>query len=377
MVNAQSHLDFASDILKNYILCDRCVSRQLSSTKKEFKKKDVNTTNEKCYICNGLMSRIDDLLALVLDALKDYQYNTFLIGAVLPQQMLEREDEIRSRFKIKGTESVKSDLTKELGKRLSNATDRIVDYHKPDATIKVDTVNNEVTVRSKAIFLFGRYVKLVRGLSQKQERCKVCRGKGCAQCNNTGLSGFESVEGVIMKKLLEIFKCESAKFAWVGGESKDSLVLNEGRPFFVKVVNPKSRFAKPNDISDNGVQVKFIETVNRLPDKPLRFKVRVKLTVECDGEIDNKSLERLNQLRNTSVRFAGKGSKEVSKYIHEFDAKASNNILEVSMLADGGLIIKQFVSGDGIEPSISQIVGCKATCKSFDFLEVQFADNTI
>ncbi|MFQ5970127.1 MAG: tRNA pseudouridine(54/55) synthase Pus10 [Nitrososphaerales archaeon] len=364
------------DILKNYIVCDRCISRQLSSTKKDFKKKDSSTINEQCYICNGLMGRIDDLLALVLDALKYYQFNTFLIGAVLPQQMLEREDEIRSRFKIKGTESVKSDLTKELGKRLSSGTDRIVDYHKPDVTIKVDTVNNELSVRSKAIFLFGRYVKSARGLSQKQERCKVCRGKGCAQCNNTGLSGFESVEGVITKKLLEIFKCESAKFAWVGGESKDSLVLNQGRPFFVKVINPKLRFATPNDISDNGVHVKFIETVNRLPDKPLRFKVRMKLTVECDRDIDNTSLERLHHLRNASVRFAGKGSREVSKYIHEFDARASKNILEVSMLADGGLIIKQFVSGDGIEPSISQLVGCKATCNSFDVLDVQFSDNT-
>jgi len=374
LVNVQSDLELASVILKNYVLCDRCISRQLSIAKNDLKKKYAKT-NESCYICNGLMSNVNDLLTLVLDALKDYQFNTFLIGAVLPSQMLEREDEVRARFKIKGMENIKSDLTRELGKLLGNATGKSVDYRKPDVIINVDVTKKQVTARSRAIYLFGRYVKNVRGLSQKQERCNVCNGKGCVQCNNTGLSGFESVEGIIVKKLIDSFKCDSAKFAWVGGEDKDSLVLNEGRPFFVKVINPRSRFAELKKMHfDDGVQARFIKEVHRLPDKPLKFKVRVKLSIECERSIDDSALEKLRQLNNLSVKFVGKKSKEVSKNIYEFDAKASNNLLEVSMLADGGLTIKQFVGGDGIEPSISQLVGCKATCKSFDVLDVQFVD---
>jgi len=375
LVNVQSNLDLASVILKNYALCDRCVSRQLSLAKSDLKKKYITKTSKPCYICNGLMRNIDELLELVLGALKKYQFNTFLIGAVLPQQMLEREDEVRARFKIKGTENIKSDLTRELGKLLGSATGGSVDYRRPDVTINVDVTKKQVTARSKAIYLFGRYVKNVRGLSQKQERCKVCNGKGCVQCNNTGLSGFDSVEGIIAKKLIDSFNCDSAKFAWVGGEDKDSLVLNEGRPFFVKVINPRSRFVEPKEISfGNGVQARFIKEVDRLPDKPLRFKVKVTLTIECERNIDDASLERLKQLNNASVKFAGKKSREVSKNIHEFNAMASNNVLEVSMVADGGLTIKQFVGGDGIEPSISQLIGCKATCKSFDVLSVQFVD---
>jgi tRNA pseudouridine synthase 10 len=321
------------------------------------------------------MDNIDEVLALVLDALKEYQFKTFLIGAMLPSQMLEKEDEVRARFKIKGIESIKSDLTKQLGKLLGSKTRKNVDYRRPDVIINIDVANKQVIARSKAIYLFGRYVKKVRGLNQKQERCKFCSGKGCMQCNSTGLSGFDSVEGIIVKKLIDSFKCDSAKFAWVGGEDKDSLVLDKGRPFFVKVINPRSRFAKPKQMSfSNGVKAKFIKEVERLPDKPLKFKVKVKMIIECERSIDDSALERLKQLDNSSVKFVGKNSREVSKNIHEFNAKASNSTLEVLMLADGGLTIKQFVNGDDIEPSISQLVGCKATCKSFDILSVQFAD---
>lgn len=328
-----------------------------------------------CYICNGLMDNINELLALVLGALKVYQFKTFLIGAILPPQMLEREDEVRAKFKIKGTESIKSDLTKELGKLLGHKTRKKVDYRRPDVIINIDAAKKQVIARSRAIYLFGRYVKKVRGLNQKQERCKFCSGKGCMQCNNTGLSGFDSVEGIILKKLIDSLGCDSAKFAWVGGEDKDSLVLDRGRPFFVKVINSRTRFTKPMQMTFKGVKAKFIKEVERLPDRPLKFKVKVRMTIDCERSVDDMSLEKLNQLDNSSVRFLGKNSKEVSKNIHEFRAKASDHMLEVLMLADGGLTIKQFVNGDDIEPSISQLVGCKATCKSFDVLSVQFADH--
>jgi tRNA pseudouridine synthase 10 len=336
--------------------------------------RNIRKTKNRCYICNGLLDKIDDLLELTLEALEGYTYKTFLIGATVPSHMLEREDEVRARFKIKGTESVKGYLTKELGKRLTHRTGKKVDYNVPDVTVNVDLIKNKVAVRSRAIFLFGRYFKHIRGLNQKQERCDNCIGKGCSQCNNTGLSGFDSIEGIIVKKLIDIFRCESAKFSWVGGEDKDSLVLNEGRPFFVKVIDPKRRFARPRSITKNGLKVKFIKKVGRLPDKPLRFKTVVKLSVESKCDISDASIEKLNKLKNTYVRFGGKRGKEVSRNIYKINAKASKNMLTIRMVVDGGLAIKQFVSGDGMTPNISQIIGCKATCKFFDIVGVRFTD---
>ncbi|MFQ5920457.1 MAG: tRNA pseudouridine(54/55) synthase Pus10 [Nitrososphaerales archaeon] len=381
MVNAHNNLSLASLISKDYGLCARCLSRQLSLPRRGrttgMKTKKYGKSNAgQCHICRGLMDSTADLLALILDSLQGYQFRTFLIGAMLPQQILEREDEVRARFKVRGRENIKSDLTRELGKLLGSTTGTVVDYLRPDVNINLDLKKREVAVRSRPIYLFGRYVKNVRGLKQKQERCGLCRGKGCGECGNTGLAGFDSVEGIILKKLVESFGCSGAKFAWVGGEDKESLVLNEGRPFFVKVVNPKARFADPGRISfEDGVRARFLKEVGSFPDRPLRFRVRVKLVVECDQNVDSASLERLRELNNASVKFIGKRKREVSKNIHELDAaKASENLLEVLMLVDSGLTIKQFVGGDGVEPNISQLLGCKATCKYFDVLDVQLLD---
>ncbi len=364
-----SVVNIAPDILKKYTLCTTCLARQSPGKISGVKKAKSN-----CYICNGLMDRIDDLLELVLSALKVYRYKTFLIGAILPSHMLEQEDEIRARFKIKGTENGKSYLTKELGKRLRRKTGRNVDYINPDVTINIDPVKSDVTVRARAIFLFGRYLKQTRGLNQKQDRCDLCRGKGCSQCSNTGLSGFDSVEGIIMRKLIDSFKCDRAKFTWVGGEDRNSLVLNEGRPFFVKAINPKLRFSKPRSVIKNGVQVKFLKRVERLPDKPLKFRIKMKIIVECESDVSNTSLEKLNALNNTCVRFSGKRGREVSRNIYKISVKASKNILTILMVMDGGLTIKQFVNDNDMTPNISQIIGCKATCRSFDILNVKFTD---
>ncbi|MEM2760197.1 MAG: tRNA pseudouridine(54/55) synthase Pus10 [Nitrososphaerales archaeon] len=364
-----STVNIAPSILKKYILCTRCLSRQAKEkVSGNIRRKGI------CYICNGLMERIDDLLELTLAALEEYRYKSFLLGAMVPSQMLEREDEVRSRFKIKGAESIKSYLTKQLGKMLTKKTGKRVDYVKPDVTINIDLVGNKVTVRSKPIHLYGRYVKRARGLSQRQERCGNCMGKGCVKCDNTGLSGLSSIEGIIVRKLIDAFKCERTKFAWVGGEDKDSLVLNKGRPFFVKVINPRLRFAKPRSVTKNGVHVRFIKRVGGLPDKPLRFKTKVRLLAECECNITSAALAKINALNNTAISFLGKHGREVSRNIYEISAKASGNTLNLMMLADGGFAIKQFVGGDGIAPSISQIVGSKVICKSFDVLDVKFTD---
>lgn len=402
----KTDLAFAAMVSKSYQLCDKCLSRQLSLPKslgssrsrrtmkknKRSKKLERGRTgggeaaadnDRRCYICGGLMNSTGDLLALMLDSLQAYQFKTFLIGATLPQKMLEREDGLRARFKVRGRESIKSDLTRELGKLLGGTTGTRVEYLRPDVNINMDLTEERrvvAAVRAKPIYLLGRYVKNVRGLKQKQERCILCRGKGCDSCSNTGLAGFDdSVEGIIVKKLIEIFGCDGAKFAWVGGEDRESLVLNEGRPFFVKVINPRARFADLARLQfEDGVKATFIREVGSFPEKPLKFRVKVRLTIECDRRVDDASLEKLKQqLRNASVKFLGKNNREVSKGIYEFDAVRApeeENRLEVAMVADGGLTIKQFVGGDGMEPNISQLLECKLTCKHFDVLEVRLLE---
>src|SRR5688572_3213561 len=173
------------------------------------------------------MGRKDSIVQMIVSAAKIYDYETFLIGAVLPTQIYEREDAMRARLKIRGRESAKSQLTRELGMRLARLAGKKVEYMKPDVTINltIDRENNvDVAVKSRPLALAGRYVKKSRGLPQKQDKCPGCEGKGCDSCNYSGLSGHGSVEGVIAKGLVEMTGGQAPKFSWIGSEDQSSLV---------------------------------------------------------------------------------------------------------------------------------------------------------
>jgi len=152
------------------------------------------------------------------------------------------------------------------------------------------------------------------------------------------------------------------------------LVLDGGRPFFVRVISPKLRFARPRSVTKDGISAKFLKRIGRLPDTPLRFRNRVRMLIECERNVDNEDLEKLNALNDTLVRFSGKHGKEASRHIYRIQAKASGNMLRVTMVADGGITLKQFVSGDSMTPNISHLLGYKAACRTFDILKVELTD---
>jgi tRNA U54 and U55 pseudouridine synthase Pus10 len=100
----------AQRLKKHYILCTHCFDRQLTNTKKI----RVDKSDE-CYICRGLMNQLDSIVEKIIESVENkYEFKTFLLGASLPAPLYEREDQIRARFKIRGKESIKKELTKEL-----------------------------------------------------------------------------------------------------------------------------------------------------------------------------------------------------------------------------------------------------------------------
>ena len=91
---------------KQYKLCERCNERQSVGNAK---------AEGVCHICRGLMERLDFIASKIIDAVEGYEFESFLIGASLPTGIYEREDSMRARLKIRGKESVKNQLTRELG----------------------------------------------------------------------------------------------------------------------------------------------------------------------------------------------------------------------------------------------------------------------
>ncbi|HSG84085.1 MAG TPA: tRNA pseudouridine(54/55) synthase Pus10 [Nitrosopumilus sp.] len=379
MSNFQQIVPIANKIIKKYDLCDYCLGRlfskqlHLSSNKLLGKKLKKNSNPvEKCYICKNLFDNLGHFLKLMLDTSSNYTFKTFSVGAMIKPSIMDRDDFIRSQYKLKGIDSIKTDITKELGKLYSRKTKRKTDHIDPDVTFTVNLKEELCQLRSKSITVSGRYVKSKRGYPQKQLPCDNCSGKGCRICDFHGITEFDSIEGVISKLIFNKFGGTTAKFTWMGGEDKSSLVLGYGRPFFVKIQNPLKRKPKLSDIVIDSIKLHNLKLISESPKKSLKFSSTLRIKISTESPIDSKSLKKLKDLTNDPVIVYEKSGKRSEKKVFEIKYKKnSKNTFTLMIKAEGGLPIKRFVIGDDIAPNISQILGTSCMCEEFDFLDIE------
>ena len=377
MSNYQQIVPIANKITKKYNLCNHCLGRlfskqlHLSSNKLLGKKLNQNST-EKCYVCKNLFDNLNYFLKLMLDKSTDYSFKTFNIGVMIKPSIVDRDDFIRSQYKLKGIDSIKTDITKEIGKLYSKKIKKIIDHLDPDITFTINFKEELCELRSKSITLSGRYVKSERGFSQKQKPCDNCSGKGCRVCDFHGIAEYDSVEGAISKLVFQKFGGTTAKFTWIGGEDTSSLVLGSGRPFFVKIQNPHKRNVKLSNVSINSIKINHLKSVYESPKKPLKFNSVICVKISTESQIDSKSLKKLKDLTISPVIVYEKSGKRSEKKIFDVKSKKnSKNLFTLIIKAEGGLPIKRFVIGDDITPGISTILDTPCECREFDFLEIQ------
>ena len=377
MSNYQQIVPIANKITKKYNLCNHCLGRlfskqlHLSSNKLLGKKLNQNST-EKCYVCKNLFDNLNYFLKLMLDKSADYSFKTFNIGVMIKPSIVDRDDFIRSQYKLKGIDSIKTDITKEIGKLYSKKIKKIIDHLDPDITFTLNFKEELCELRSKSITLSGRYVKSERGFSQKQKPCDNCSGKGCRVCDFHGIAEYDSVEGAISKLVFQKFGGTTAKFTWIGGEDTSSLVLGSGRPFFVKIQNPHKRNVKLSNVSINSIKINHLKSVYESPKKPLKFNSVICVKISTESQIDSKSLKKLKDLTISPVIVYEKSGKRSEKKIFDVKSKKnSKNLFTLIIKAEGGLPIKRFVIGDDITPGISTILDTPCECREFDFLEIK------
>jgi len=379
MSEYQKIIPIANQILKKYELCDNCLGRlfskqlHLSSNKLLGKKlkKNLNSA-EKCYICKNLFNNLNYFLKLMIDSSLNYSFLSFSLGAIIKPSVIDRDDFIRSKYKLKGIDSVKTDISKELRKLFSRKTKKIIDLLDPDVTFTINLKDESCQMRSKSISLSGRYIKTSRGFSQKQKSCENCSGKGCRICNFHGISEYDSIEGLISQFLFKKFGGLTAKFTWIGGEDKSSLVLGTGRPFFVKIKNPLKRNSKLTSVTFDFLKITNLKIIQDTPKKPLKFSSSIELKISTDDEIDSKNLKKLKYLLKHPIVVYEKSGKRTEKKISSMKYKKnSRNTFTLFIQAEGGLPVRRFVNSDDVSPGISQILNTSCVCQEFDFHDIK------
>jgi len=378
MSNYSEITSIANSILKKYDLCDQCLGRlfskqlRLSSNKFLGKKLKKNYTSKgKCYVCKDLFSNLDYFLKLMLDLSSNYEFQTYGVGIIIKPSIVDRDDFIRSKYKLKGIDSIKTDIAKELIKLFTKKTQKTLDSFDPEITFTVNLKDESCQLHSKSITIFGKYIKSERGYAQKQTSCDNCSGTGCRVCDFHGISEFESIEGIISKLIFKKFGGTTTKFTWIGGEDKSSLVLGNGRPFFVKIKNPSKRKSKLSDEKFDSVSVFNLKLVDTFPKKPLNFYSRIKIKISAKLQINSKKLKKLKDLTTCPIVIYEKSGKRYEKKIFDLKYKKnSTNLFTIIMSAEGGFPIKRFVIGDDVSPNISSLLDNSCVAQEFDFLNI-------
>ena len=377
MSSYQQIVPIANRIIKKYDLCDHCLGRLFSkqlhlSSNKLLGKKLNKNSKQKCYVCKNLFDNLNHFLQLMIDVSSDYSFTSFSVGAIVKLSVTDRDDLIRSQFKLKGIDSIKTDITKELGKLFSRKTKKTIDHLDPEIIFTINLRDELCEIHSKSITISGRYVKSKRGYPQKQKSCDNCSGKGCRICNFHGIVKFDSVEGVISKFIFKKFGSATIKFTWIGGEDKSSLVLGTGRPFFAKIQNPYKRNVKLSNTLIDSINIRNLKFVYESPKKSLKFNSTINVKIYAESQINLKNLKKLKELVTTPVVVYDKSGKRSEKKIFDVKyKKSSKNRFVLVIKVEGGLPIKRFVIGDDITPNISKILETPCVCKEFDFLNIE------
>lgn len=379
-MSIQNVLSTAQKISKEYDLCDSCLGRlftkrlNLRSSRllgKKLKLK-LNLKSKKCYICKDLLEQLDPYVQLMLEKSSEFDFKTFSIGLILKPSVIDKDDHIRSKYKFKGIDSVKTDITKELAKKFSRKSKRKLDPLDSDIILTLNTKDDSCEIRSKSLLLTGRYTKSQRGIPQKQKPCANCSGKGCRECSFHGLDNFDSVEGYFSKFLFDEIGGTTTKFTWIGGEDKTSLVLGSGRKFFTRLQNPRKRNKRiPKKIKFTTVSFHNVQKITAIPKQPLKFHSIIELEIHSQHNLNTNGLKKLKQLVKNPIVVYEKSGKRAEKTLFSLNyQKIAEKDLKVTIDAEGGLPVKRFVSDDEVYPNISQILDNPCTCMHFDFLDV-------
>jgi tRNA pseudouridine synthase 10 len=324
----------------------------------------------RCDLCGRAIDKVEEIGRDILSKLKDYEFRTFLIGATVPSSLIDREDEFRAANKVKGRESVKSQITRVLTRQVAKATGKQPDYSKPDLTVLVSFSDSSVSIYPKSVWLSGRYLKLKRGIPQRSSECEVCHGLGCAECNYKGDS--ESVQSAAALHFRDKFDAQSCNFIWLGSEDKNSLVKGSGRPFFVEVCGPKKRFDNKSkrsldallSFNSKRLQIRDVERLSSRVAEIPKFDIKCRVYLRKLGSEDLTATKVSEVEKNFSNSIVSVMLSRKYRTVRRFVKSVKMKIVpdktraEITIECEGGIPIKKLVSGrDGsVEPNFSDLI---------------------
>ncbi|MBI5223391.1 tRNA pseudouridine(54/55) synthase Pus10 [Candidatus Micrarchaeota archaeon] len=370
-------------------LCDFCKGNySISNTTTQVP--PISSSNS-CYLCRDylLPSKLDLLIASAKTSFPS-GIKTFSVSTKIPKDWLVREEALWDRSS-KITCSIKSYLNAYLVRRLSDLIDA---ESSSDGQVRVvfDFSSKSVSLEFEDLFIFGRYKKLIPGLSQSRWSCWDCQGRGCKECEGKG-KNYVSIEEIMG----EIFKAASGAdnyFLHASGREDVDVTNSAGRPFVLELKAAKTHnldlSALSNSVASGGqILIEDLLFVRRSDVELVsesHFDKTYLVKCETEGHFSSTDLEKILSLDGKMI-----AQETPNRVVHRRAdltrfrrvrkisvVKTDANELSLLVNAEAGTYIKELVSSDSgrTKPSISQLIGRPAKCTGLEVVEIddQFLD---
>ena len=288
-----------------------------------------------CPFCENLYEESELLADIIFDSLEPYELSRLQLGARIPKDQMEEEEEMRKRFGAGGSDALKSGLVNAIATHLNKRLEGVkLVNDKPQILALIDVLTLTVELDIRAHYLYGRYIKLERGIPQTRWPCRACKGRGCERCDHTGLQYKKSVQDLIGNPLLAVFESKEHAFHGMGREDIDVRCMGRGRPFVIEMKEPKIRSvdvieamktinkAAGGSIEITGLRDSNRSEVVRVKDTPAEKSYTIRFRLMPLSEAELEVLTAPVDLTHIDVQErGGKGKKQSSKRKRRGDRK--------------------------------------------------------
>ncbi|HIH45433.1 MAG TPA: tRNA pseudouridine(54/55) synthase Pus10 [Candidatus Methanoperedenaceae archaeon] len=349
--------------------------------------------DEPCWVCGNIFTKLDSWAARVADALSEYEFNTFLIGTKLTGLLAENEEIVWAGSGTLYAEPIKTELNREVGKRVEKLTGKRANLTRPEVVALLNLEEERIDLEVNSIFIKGRYRKLVRGIPQTRWPCRECGGAGCPHCGYKGKMYEESVDELIKPAVVRAAGAEDTAFHGAGREDIDARMLGDGRPFIVEALRPRRRRIDLSELARSinehaagkievtGLGFATAGAVERL--KETRVDKVYRMTVAFNTPVTEEKLKSslgilggatVKQRTPTRVLHRRADLERIRQVrLAELESMdAAGNSAVITVRCEGGLYVKELVSGDSgrTMPSLTGLLGIPAEVKELDVIKV-------
>ena len=395
-------LKTSKEILIENILCNHCLGRQfgkISTSTNERRGKVIRNLlinlypelssilnqERSCFLCNNIFDKTDEIIKNISP---NFEFNSFHVGTKVPEEIMKKEEILKEKYGLQYQESIKQELNRELGKKIGLNTKKEFKREKEDATIMIHPYEFKTEYIINPLFIYGRYNKFVRGIPQTKWLCRRCKGKGCSKCNQTGKMYEESIQELITELFLNETKGTDSAFHGAGREDIDVLMLGKGRPFVLEIKSPQVRYIdlqklelEVNKTNKGKIRISELCYVEKdIVEKIKNTPMRKTYLAEIDISLNEDEKEKIEEFFSNRDIYQETPNRVIHRRVDKTRIRkvykvltSKENCSSLEIYCDGGLYIKELISGDEARtnPSIAELLGKNIKCVLLNVISIE------